>query len=300
VATGRRTPWERTSLRRVMSLRDAHQLLFVRALVHSVRRAMHLRGLLAADIFRAFDSHSRGCLSRHDLAAGLQRLGLQLADDQLSHIMAYVTDYVTPEVLITLARFREVFGGKRAGSATQASSATSILTESALLSASTQQQSGLLAQVGGGAEGVLAGGFAPGLAAASALGAGGGTGDALLATDIPETVLRSFKVKLQAVASFECVWSSRGTKSRDQAAVWQPTLETGLLQRNTARVCVGHYPNASFKPVVAGTRPSRIGCTLQVTDTKTYGVYGSQWMDAVVARGLPHPLRFRQVKAAPD
>ena len=69
----------------------------------------------------------------------------------------------------------------------------------------------------------------------------------------------------QAVTGFECVWSSRGTKSRDQASVWQPTLETGLLQRNTARVCVGHYPNASFKPVVAAARPSRTGCTLQVT-----------------------------------
>jgi hypothetical protein len=62
---------------------------------------------------------------------------------------------------------------------------------------------------------------------------------------------------------------------------------------------VGHYPNASFKPVVAAARPSRTGCTLQVTDTKAYGVYGSQWMDAVLARGLPHPLRFRQVRAAP-
>lgn len=184
-----------------MFLQDSHQLLWVRALVHSVRRAMHLRGLLAADIFRAFDSQAAGCLSRHDLAAGLQRLGLQLADDQVGHIMAYVTDYETPEVLITLARFREVFGGKRiSGSkSTQgSSSASAILTESALLSASTQQQSGGLLVHQGAESGMLAGGFAPGLAAAAALGGGGGgTGDALLTTDIPETVLRSFKVKLQ-------------------------------------------------------------------------------------------------------
>ena len=188
------------------------------------------------------------------------------------------------------------------------------------------------------------------MAAAEAL---GGRTDALLATHIPEEVLRSFKVKLHALAGFECIWSSRGTKSRDQvrvlprlrrtcglreglsgwealserasnnfrrfltdpasthlrpstalrithhaprtpqsrlfvwafrtahcasllraerpvggdaaqAAVWHPTLEMGLLQKNTSRVCVGHYPNQSFKAVVAAARPKRTGCTLQV------------------------------------
>jgi hypothetical protein len=48
--------------------------------------------------------------------------------------MAYITDYETPEVAITLTRFREVFGGKLAAS--KGASAASILTEAALLSAS--------------------------------------------------------------------------------------------------------------------------------------------------------------------
>ena len=59
------------------------QLLCARALIHSIRRAMHLRGLLAADIFRAFDAQARGCLTQPDLAAGLQRLGLQLSAAQV-------------------------------------------------------------------------------------------------------------------------------------------------------------------------------------------------------------------------
>lgn len=34
--------------------------------------------------------------------------------------------------------------------------------------------------------------------------------------EVPETILRGFKVKLVALGSLEAVWTSRGTKSRDQ------------------------------------------------------------------------------------
>jgi hypothetical protein len=50
-----RTKWMHTALRRVLHTADHYHLLTMRALVFRIRRAMHARGLLAADAFRAFD-----------------------------------------------------------------------------------------------------------------------------------------------------------------------------------------------------------------------------------------------------
>ena len=57
--------------------------------------------------------------------------------------------------------------------------------------------------------------------------------------------VKAFRAKSKA-AVLERVWTSLGTTSRDQASLWAPLLESSLMRRNRARVCIGFYPVAGF------------------------------------------------------
>eukprot|EP00854_Cymbomonas_tetramitiformis_P019349 gene19349-23135_t len=89
--------------------------------------------------------------------------------------------------------------------------------------------------------------------------------------------------------------------------VWRPQLHTGLMRYNRVRACLGHYPASGFDaPVPAPKRDATlgrsggaVGWTLEVQDGTSYGVAGSRWLPAVLARGLPHPMRFREVWSLP-
>lgn len=65
--------------------------------------------------------------------------------------------------------------------------------------------------------------------------------------------VQHFRVKPKAAAVLDRVWTSMGMASREQASAWAPQLETSLLRRNRARVCVGHYPAVGFDaPAASG------------------------------------------------
>lgn len=78
--------------------------------------------------------------------------------------------------------------------------------------------------------------------------------------------VQHFRCKPKAAAVLDRVWTSMGMASREQASVWAPQLETSLLRRNRARVCVGYYPAVGFDaPAASGGAVSLLAGKKRIT-----------------------------------
>ena len=123
---------------------------------------------------------------------------------------------------------------------------------------------------------------------------GGTVGEVVdpLTAQIPSNVIGNIKVKAKACGNFKCVWTSKGSMSRQKASVWKPVLDESLFRANKALVCVGHYAGSGYDS------PSKDGASrifLEVTDMSTSRMGGSAWLPVALNKFLPHPARYRQV-----
>mmetsp|Transcript_50841 Transcript_50841/g.94724 ORF Transcript_50841/g.94724 Transcript_50841/m.94724 type:complete len:1715 (-) Transcript_50841:1206-6350(-) len=278
-ACRRRSPlaltWNKTPLRRALMTKNRLALLSVRAAVTGVKRHLAARGLGAADAFRSLDCSSRGVLTVDEMTHGWRRLGLQFTPAQSAELVDYMREPGAElDAGVTLRRWREIFGGQ-SESATSLDIAEVALSQGQLLASSAQADW----QLTHPAEPLVSSavGVEPRSAASGPVQVSSKVGSVPVGTsssggvlvEVPETILRGFKVKLVALGSLEAVWTSRGTKSRDQAAVWAGGLETSILSKNAARVCLGHFPGTSFKP------PKPVH-SLSLTDQKAFAMDTTQ------------------------
>lgn len=245
---------------------DEYHLLTRRAVIKRVCFALRQRGLLASDAFRVMDRTSRGALSLAELAAGVAWLGVKLSQQQLADAFRALDSDQSGSV--TLAKFKAVFTPEAIG------------------------------RIDGAAVADLAQ-FQPIeelMAAAEAETAARDPAKPLTQRDV-----QAFRAKPKAVAVLDRVWTSMGMASREQASLWAPQIETSLLRRNRARVCVGFYPAVGFDaPTAAGGAASLLLGKRRVTpllielkDEGANGIMGSANLTAVVAAALPHPARFQ-------
>lgn len=78
--------------------------------------------------------------------------------------------------------------------------------------------------------------------------------------------VQNFRAKPKAAAVLDRCWTSMGMASREQASIWAPQLETSLLRRNRARVCVGYYPAVGFDaPASSGGAASLLAGKKRIT-----------------------------------
>jgi hypothetical protein len=118
--------------------------------------------------------------------------------------------------------------------------------------------------------------------------------------EVPLAALTKIKLKMQKQALFGEVWNSNGTNARKDVSVWQPGVQSDIAKRakgrkNREQVCLGFFANASLAPP-GKERKAIARMMLEVTDTGVaLGVKSSPYLDSVIARLLPHPVRMQQV-----
>lgn len=105
---------------------------------------------------------------------------------------------------------------------------------------------------------------------------------------LPSWLLRQIKCKVQKLEKFDEVWRSAGIASKQKVSIWEAKLLTkklGASIRNRRRVCLGHFASGSFY----APRGDRF--VLELTDLSCSGMQQSKWLDAVIRKHFPHPIR---------
>ena len=82
---------------------------------------------------------------------------------------------------------------------------------------------------------------------------------------IPEQVLAHIKIKIKKVNKFQCVWTSKGTMSRQETSVWEPIVGAGAFRKKRATVSLEHYIETGYN---SPERKERDGFTLEITKTQ--------------------------------
>ena len=273
VAEGRRRAqrkWQSSPVAQILRTADIYEFLELRALRYRLRQLIKSKGLFIKEAYRAFNKLGDGALTCSELYSAAKWLGLALSVEQVHAVVASI-DTDNDGFLSFLdfkAGFHEdgdeedvlaLFDGADAPQ------------RPASLEIPQEQIPELNA----------------GLAAESAK-----------KIEIPEEVVRGFKVKLKPIDSsgdFRKVWNSEGTGARDLVSVWRPKEggeESAGDDSHSQTACVGYYATLGDKPP-----PKDAGCAvLRIRDTKVGKTSrDSDHIQDVLARYLPHPKRFHQV-----
>jgi hypothetical protein len=116
---------------------------------------------------------------------------------------------------------------------------------------------------------------------------------------IPQRVLDNIKVKANKCSKFSLIWTSQGSMSRQKISVWEPTvagIEVGLeraFRQNKSLVCVGHYAGNGYDSPAGDSKNERL--ILEVSDMSVSRIGSSEWLEHVLNKFMPHPVRFRLV-----
>lgn len=101
-------------------------------------------------------------------------------------------------------------------------------------------------------------------------------------------------MKLKPVPSWEKVWTSEGTNSRNQVSVWEVQRALTMWERsNKMRVSLGHYAIGGFKDPNSSSKHEPL--TLEFTDTSKLSIQRSQVLEMAVEQLVPHPIKYQQV-----
>jgi hypothetical protein len=244
-----------TSLAKLFITPNEQHLLQYRIAKGRVTALLKSRGMYARDAFAAFDNDRDGLLSAAELRRGLQWLGMKMDDSLVSDIMLEIDK--DKDGYINLDEFKSAVGWDESAD------------DAAM-------------DMGLGFTGAYP---APQLPPPPPSSEG-----KALKVPIPEQVLSSIKIKIKKVHKFNCVWTSRGTMSRQQTSVWEPIVGAGAFRANRAYVSLGHYVGTGYE------NPARDGqdrLTLEITDTQGSFMGGSGWLEHVLDRFMPRPARFR-------
>ncbi len=90
------------------------------------------------------------------------------------------------------------------------------------------------------------------------------------------------------------IWSSQGTFSEAQCAIWSPSLQTSMLSSNKTRISLGYYADKGFNNPLKGSNANKFQ-TIEITDIATIRIKRAKTITQVLSTVFPHPLRYRQV-----
>lgn len=249
----------------LFSFTDEYEFIRHCATIERIRMALHEKGMLVFDAFRAFNSSHTGLLTNSELYGGLDWLQIPFQPNQVYEFVKRVA--FDNDGLISYNDFKRVLHEDNddaiESSGNTNSTSFGIIPPKIIPEMSDIDQDKTSNE------------------------------DTVKLT--PE-IIHQFKVKTKQVNSFTLVWSSQGTQSQTQMSLWAPSTESGLLQSNRARVCLGHYAQRGFvNPLSSGKKLAASYLTLEVTDYATLRLNRSRVIDTVMSKILPHPLRFKQV-----
>lgn len=239
-----------TSLAKVFVAANEHHMLQYRISKGRVTALLKEKGLFARDAFAAFDHDRDGLLSHTELRRGLEWLGMKMDHSLVSSIMAEVDK--DKDGFINLEEFKNAVGWDESAAD---SGVASTFNTPVLPPPMPTQGEGNKVKI-----------------------------------PIPEKVLSSIKIKIKKVHKFQCVWTSRGTMSRQQTSVWEPIVGAGAFRANKAYVSLGHYVGTGYE---SPARDGKDRLTLEITDTQGSFVGGSGWLQHVLDKFMPRPARFR-------
>ena len=271
-----------TRLARLFTTPDEYHLLSFRATVARIRSLLKAKGMNVLDAFRAFDFANNGQLSCSELYGGLDWLGLQVTPAQIYEIVRVLDKESTGTV--SFDEFRAAFHDPA----------------DPLTDMDTSAAAGGAAATAGDDSAFVAPGTVPPKQIREInqeLEEAKGEEEAA-AREIPPSVLKNFKFKLQKVAGWKRVWTSRGTMARVKVSMWQPDSKTSGLSKNRLRVCLGHYvaPGYAAPKKAKGSKGlASQPMILEITDQKSTGLGGSSYLTHVVDKFLPKALRFRLI-----
>jgi hypothetical protein len=250
----------------LFSFTDEYEFIRHRATIERIRVALHEKGMLVFDAFRAFNSSHTGLLTNSELFGGLDWLQIPFQPNQVYEFVKRVA--FDNNGLISYNDFKRVLHEEH-DDAIESSGNTNSTSFGIIPPKMIPEMSDVDVDKNSNKE---------------------------AAVILTPEIIHNFKVKTKQVNSFSLVWSSQGTQSQTQISLWAPSTESGMLQSNRARVCLGHYAQRGFvNPLSSGKKLAASYLTLEVTDYATLRLNRSRVMHAVLAKILPHPVRFKQV-----
>ena len=233
VSEGRRRAqgkWQSTAVSQIISTADVYELLELKALRFRLRQLIKAKGLFIKEAYRAFNTLGDGAMTCSELHSAAKWLGLALSVEQIHAVVTSIDS--DGDGFLGLQDFKTGFH--------EDGDEEDVL-------ALFDSESG-----GGGAVARPANLEIPqeqiaelNVALAS---------DSEVAVDIPEEVVRGFKIKVKAidaVGDFKKVWTSEGTGARAFVSVWRPTeggSESADDDSHAQTACVGYYATEGDKP----------------------------------------------------
>ena len=273
VNQGRRraqSKWQSTPVAQIINTSDIYEFLELKALRYRLRQLIKTKGLFIKEAYRAFNKLGDGAMTCSELFSATKWLGLELSVEQVHAVVRSIDS--DSDGFLSFHDFKTGFHEDGDEDDILA------LFDSADASVRPSEADVPQEQI-------------PELNAALA-------SDAEMAVEIPEEVVRGFKVKIKAIDSsgdFKRVWTSEGTGARSFVSVWRPSeggSESADDDSHAQTVCLGYYAVEGDSPP-----PKDSGCAvLRIRDTKVGGMARhSEHIKDVLSRYMPHPKRFHQV-----
>jgi hypothetical protein len=250
----------------IFSFIDEYEFIRHRATIERIRVGLNEKGMLVFDAFRAFNSSHTGLLTNSELYGGLDWLQIPFQPNEVYEFVKRVA--FDNAGLISYNDFKRVLHEEN-DNAIESSGNTNSTSFGIIPPKTIPEMSDIDQNKKKNKE---------------------------AAVKLTPEIIHQFKVKTKQVNSFSLVWSSQGTQSQTQMSLWAPSTEISMLQSNRARVCLGHYAQRGFvNPLSSGKKLAAKYLTLEVSDYATFRLNRSGVINAVLAKILPHPLRFKQI-----
>jgi hypothetical protein len=183
-------------------------------MIVAVQTSIRMRGLGTLDVFRAFDHNRDGLLSCSELYGGLEWLGLRVQPADIHALMQHVDK--SNEGRMRFLDFDSSFADPDDEDEVSAQqkpnispidlSAVTILPKKMEELFKAPEKRALDEKI-----------------------------------EIDLKALQDIKVKCQPIDQWQCMWTSKGTGSRQEVSIWSPLAEGKLLKRNKYRLTLGFY-----------------------------------------------------------
>eukprot|EP00941_MAST-03F_sp_MAST-3F-sp1_P005039 g5039.t1 len=258
----KQTPLASAPIVKVFTTASEFHLMAYRATISRIREILLSRGLYVADAFKLFDTDVNGLLGCSEIFSGLEALGMFLTPDKIRTLVRRIDNQGTG--FITFDEWKKALCNSDLGDDDPllGGAGTSRMSVEGIVIKSKKIDE--IADVDGGDEE-----------------SGAVSVDA-----------KFIKFKIVAPDAMELVWNSRGSGSRDTAAIWKPISKKGFfsgLSRPRCQLCIGHFANpGTLKPVQS--EKSRF--VIEATDTGKFGSV-SKRMEKALDQLLPMPKFYR-------
>ena len=301
----RRDPWHTLSVNRVLTTPNEAHLLAFHALRTRVRQTFMEHGLFPLDAFRIFDRHGGGTgrLGCSGLASGLAWLGIELTEGEIHLLVQTIDESGENKGYLVYDEFKAAFEvspemtedyNDLDQSLFYTKPPTRFVKElNADIERDEMKRKKMLSTPSMGAvDRRASSGAASRDGGDDGMGGGGGSPSKDGSLRRVDTSSMTVTAQMKKYENFVLVCKTAGSGSRENASIWSPVLDLGMLHsRNKVRMCLGMYAAVGFSnPGRSRTNTRKI---LELKDPKSRTPKAS--IEAAANELFPHPVRFREI-----